>query len=112
MKVIHDRMAAPQNLTMFAGHHRSASQFTQTDVLSWAYFSFNTLLCIGNIRLDCNKDMTDMSLHVLPQVYCMFNVDETWVFAQFPVRVVGDPPLPMIGINHFPGRKHRNDSWD
>lgn len=42
-----------------------------------------------------------MSVHVLPQAHRIFHVDEAGVFAELPVRVVRDPPLPVIGINHF-----------
>ena len=49
--------------------------------------------------------MMDMAIRVLPQVHCRFHIDKAWVFAELPVRVVRDPPLPVIGINHFPGRK-------
>lgn len=46
---------------------------------------------------------------MLPQVQCIFHVDEAGVLAELPVRVVGDPPLPVIGINHFPeGRRRKN----
>ncbi|KAI3355802.1 hypothetical protein L3Q82_004368 [Scortum barcoo] len=44
----------------------------------------------------------DVVIRVLPQAHCVFHIDETRVFAELPVRVVGDPPLPVIGINHFP----------
>lgn len=46
-----------------------------------------------------------MAIHVLPQHHGRFHVDEAGVFAQIPVRVVGDPPLSVIGIDYFPGRK-------
>lgn len=46
-----------------------------------------------------------MAIRVLPQVHRRFNIDEAGVFAKLPVRVVGDPPLPVMGIKHFPGRK-------
>lgn len=58
-----------------------------------------------------------LSVRVLPQAHCILHVDEAGVFAQLPVRVVGDPPLPVIGINHFPGRQERevdsgsNKTW-
>lgn len=45
--------------------------------------------------------MMDMAIRVLPQVHCRFHIDKAWVFAELPVRVVRDPPLPVIGINHF-----------
>lgn len=70
-------------------------------------FLLNTSLCIGNSLLVCDDDTMDASLRVLPQVQCIFHVDEAGVFAELPVRVVGDPPLPVIGINHFPGRKKK-----
>lgn len=38
---------------------------------------------------------------MLPQAHGGFHVDEAGVFAELPVHVVGDPPLPVIGINHF-----------
>lgn len=46
-----------------------------------------------------------MEIPVLPQVDCGFHVDEARVFAELPVHVIGDPPLPVIGIDRFPGRK-------
>lgn len=45
--------------------------------------------------------MTETQIHVLPQSHCRFHVNEAGVFAELPVRVVGDPSLPVIGINHF-----------
>lgn len=48
--------------------------------------------------------MMETQIHVLPQSHCRFHVNEAGVFAELPVRVVGDPSLPVIGINHFPGR--------
>lgn len=44
---------------------------------------------------------------MLPQAHCRLHVDEAGVFAELPVRVVGDPSLPVIGVNHFPRRKDR-----
>lgn len=46
-----------------------------------------------------------MEIHVLPQGHCRLHVDEAGVFPQLPVHVVGDPPLPVITIDHFPGIK-------
>lgn len=46
-----------------------------------------------------------MTILVLPQVHRRFHVDEAGVFAELPVHVIGDPPLSVIGIDHFPGRK-------
>lgn len=68
-------------------------------------FLFNTLLCIGNRPHVCDDYMMYRAIHVLPQVHCWFHVDEAGVFAELPVHVVGDPSLPVIGIDHFPGRK-------
>lgn len=39
---------------------------------------------------------------MLPQVHSGFHIDEAGVFAKLPVRVVGDPPLPVISVDHFP----------
>lgn len=49
------------------------------------------------------------AVRVLPQGYCGFHVDEAGVFAELPVGVVGHPPLPLIGIDHFPGREEREE---
>lgn len=46
-----------------------------------------------------------MAIHVLPQGHCRFHVDEAGVFAELPVHVIGDPPLPVISIDHFSGIK-------
>lgn len=51
--------------------------------------------------------MDDVAIRVLPQVHCRFHIDEARVFAELPVHVVGDPPLPVIGIDHFPGRDEK-----
>lgn len=53
--------------------------------------------------------MMDVVIRVLPQVHRRFHIDEAGVLAELPVRVVGDPPLSVIGINHFP---EGTDRWD
>lgn len=71
-------------------------------------FLFNALLCIGDSLCNHSKDRADALIHVLPQVHCIFHVDEARVFTKLPVCVVRDPPLPVIGINHFPGGHERS----
>lgn len=44
-------------------------------------------------------------IHRLPQAHGGLHVDEAGVLAELPVRVVGNPPLPVIGVHHFPSRK-------
>lgn len=68
-------------------------------------FLLNTLLCIGNSLLTAGSRMTNEQSRGLPQVQCVFHVDETGVLPELPVHVVRDPSLSMIGIDHFPGRK-------
>lgn len=68
-------------------------------------FLLNTLLCIGNSLLTADNRMTNEQSRGLPQVQCVFHVDETGVLPELPVHVVGDPSLSMISIDHFPGKK-------
>ena len=99
------RVAAPQNLdgAAWASGHPSALQSMHNII---HMFLFNTSLCIGNALRVCDDEMMgQVSIRVLPQVHRILHVDEAGVFAELPVRVVGDPPLPVIGINHFPERK-------
>lgn len=49
--------------------------------------------------------MMETQIHALPQGHCSFHVNEAGVFAELPVCVVGDPPLPVVGIDNFPGGK-------
>lgn len=72
-----------------------------TDVFIVNMFLFNTLLCIGNRLRVCDDYMMYIEIRVLPQAHCRFHIDEAGVFAELPVRVVGDPSLPVIAINHF-----------
>lgn len=53
--------------------------------------------------------MTEMGWRIqrLPQAHGRFHVDEAGVLAELPVRVVGDPPLPVVGVHHFPSRKRK-----
>lgn len=72
-------------------------------------FLLNTLLCIGNSLLTANNRMTNEHSRGLPQVQCVFHVDETGVLPELPVHVVRDPSLPTIGINHFPVKKDQRE---
>lgn len=47
---------------------------------------------------------------MLPQADGGLHVDEAGVFAELPVHVVGDPPLPVVGIHHFSAQKGQNDA--
>lgn len=109
-----DHVAVPQNLSRAPGHQAIPQLCSPCTPMFYHYHvCLNTLLCVGNSLLVCDDDMTGMAIHVLPQVDCRFHIDEAGVFAQIPVRVVGDPPFPVIGINHFPGRKRqRSDRCD
>lgn len=101
-----DHVAVPQNLERVAGHQASSLSSAVARITAHGCFIVNMflltpLLCIGNGRLICDDEMVDMAIRVLPQVHCRFYIDEAGIFAELPVRVVGDPPLPVIGINHF-----------
>ncbi len=97
-----DRVTAPRGIrpSLSSAVHAHKCIISKT-------FLLNTLLCIGNGLLVCDDDMRDWSNRVLPQVHCLFHVDEAGVFAELPVHVVGDPPFSVIGINHFPVRTER-----
>lgn len=96
-------MVVPQNLDRVIGHQAIPQLCSPC-----THVSLNTLLCIGNCLLICDDNTMDMVIHVLPQVHCRFHIDEAGVFAELPVRVVGDPPFPVMGVNHFPGRTDRD----
>lgn len=49
-----------------------------------------------------------IAVKVLPKVCRRFHIDEARIFTELPVRVVGDPSFPVIGINHFSARKMRH----
>lgn len=89
-------MVVPQNLDRVIGHQAIPQLCSPC-----THVSLNTLLCIGNCLLICDDNTMDMVIHVLPQVHCRFHIDEAGVFAELPVRVVGDPPFPVMGVNHF-----------
>lgn len=74
---------------------------TPSAVQAHACFLFNTLLCIGYSRCDRGAGLTDPRL---PQADFRLHVDEAGVLPELPVRVVGDPPLPVVAVNHFPRR--------
>ncbi|KAF0026396.1 hypothetical protein F2P81_021133 [Scophthalmus maximus] len=105
-------VAAPQNLDSVTGHQSISPSLSPAagPIHAHRCFSIDTFLstpyCAQVTARD--DDMTDKPVPSLPQVRCGFHIDEAGVFAELPVHVVGDPPLPVIGINHFPGRKiHR-----
>lgn len=86
-----------------AGHQVRPSASQSFTSMHTGCFSVNTL-CIGNCFLIC--DMMDVTavIHVLPQADGGLHVDEARVFAELPVHVIGDPSLPVMGINRFPGK--------
>lgn len=90
---------------MITGHQAVPQLTVHTWGCTMNTFLLNTLLCIGNSLLTADNRMTNEQSCGLPQVQCVFHVDETGVLPELPVHVVGDPSLPMIGIDHFPGKK-------